>query len=141
MTAEHSSGSVLVDSALVTHEVLVDGEGSFDGSVLLDGLLGLLHVRGHGVLLGVVEFWGRSVRAGGLTVSVLSRGSGSVWVAFVSHNSSALHEVPSLVQVSSVTSEVSSVARYEVLWGKDDIESFFDGESIRQSFGGTESPA
>ena len=127
-----------VNSALVAHEVLVDGEASLDGTAgneaSLDGGRGavLLDVSGL-VELGAV---GRA-RAG---LVIVTR---AVGVAGVGGNTVRLEVLPDSGEVATAAAVVGLVAGYEPLGGEDYSGGGVgvDAGAVSQHFSGGEGPA
>jgi hypothetical protein len=139
----NTAGNVVVDTGLVVEEVLIDGESTFHGAVVVK--LGLDGRDGGGVNdgagLALVLGPGGSIGAllGGGASGGVAR-SGGVGKAALGHNTGVGEVLPSEVEVTTVTTVVVVVTRDEVLGGEDDVLTGL-AESVWESLGGTESPA
>jgi hypothetical protein len=148
MTTESRSTLVSIDTTSIRHEILVDGETSFDGSVLEDvGLDGggvrELHNRS---LNSVVVLDGGTISTLGevLALDGLSTVGRSVWEAAISDETVADDEPPGEEGNTTVASVVHDVvAREEVLGRKDDVDARVGGnaESVGEDFRSSEGPA
>ena len=112
MSSKKTSSFVLVNSALVVHEVLVNSEGSFYWSELLDLLLSGLNRCWMNSLCWFLWLelfvWVSACR---LTSSVLSRFSWSVWVAIIINNSCSSDEVPCILLILNKLQNYCSLLR------------------------------
>lgn len=164
MSSEGSSGGVLVDSRLVGQEILIDGEGSLDGSVGEDLLLDLFNssnrVRALSEVLvivigGVISSnttslagWGWvlwQIWAGGEgSIDVVVAWWESVWLAVsrlvveVSSDQSVVDPIsPGGRRISSVASlsAEESAAGEQVLGGDLGLEGSVGGDAVSVAHG------
>jgi hypothetical protein len=146
VSSEEVTLEVLVDSALVGHEILIDVETSLDGSVgedfELDGLrVGVLARRS---LLDEVLGGGLSILALlELTAVRLVSLDALVGPARFSDKTVSFHELPGEGEHTSLASEIVVVARDHILSTEDSVDGSLggDAESVRGSLSGTKSPA
>ena len=142
MATSNTTRDVVVNTALVIEEVVVNGEGSLHGSVGVELILDALDSGGvnNGAVLTEVFLPGLA-RAGAAVEALAgvtaTRGVGP---AGFSDDTSVLEVGPDVVEVTTITAVVVGVAGDGVLRSEDDI-SALDAESVRESLGGTESPA
>ena len=133
---------VVVNTALVVEEVLIDGECAFHGAVVVE--LGLDGRDGGGVNDGagltLVLQPGLARTGAGASADSRVTTARSVWPAGFSDNTSVGEVGPNVVEVTTVATIVVSVARYGVLGSKDDVLTG-NTESVGESLSGTESPA
>jgi len=148
VTTESRSGLMSVDTTRIRHEILVDGEASFDGSVLEDAGLDGSGIRelNNGSLSGVVVLEGRAISALGniLALDGLSAVVRSIGEAAVSEETITDEEPPGEQGDTTVATVVHDVvAGEEVLGGEDDIDGSVggDAESVGEDFRGSEGPA
>jgi hypothetical protein len=148
MTTESRSTSVSIDTTSVGHEILVDGETSFNGAVLLDIGLdgGGVRELDDGSLNSVVVLDGGTISALGefLALDGLSSVVRSIREAAVSDETIADDEIPGEQGNTTVASVVQDVvAREEVLGREDNIDALVRGnaESVGEDFRSSESPA
>jgi hypothetical protein len=148
VTTESRSGLMSVDTTSIGHEILVDGEASFDGSILEDVGLDGSGVRelNNGSLRGMVVLEGRAISATGniLALDGLSTVGRSIGEAAVSEETVADEEPPGEQGDTTVATVVHDVvAGKEVLGGEDDIDGSVGGnaESVGEDFRGSEGPA
>jgi hypothetical protein len=148
MTTESRSTLVSVDTTRVGHEILVDGETSFNGAVLLDVGLDRGGVRelDDGSLNSVVVLDGSTIitLSEVLALDGLSTVVRSIREAAVSDETIADDEIPGEQRNTTVASVVQDVvAREEVLGREDNIDATVGGnaESVGEDFRGSESPA
>jgi hypothetical protein len=148
VTTESRSGLMSVDTTSIRHEILVDGEASFNGSVLDDVGLNGSGVRelNNGSLNGVVVLEGGAISALGniLALDGLSTVVRSVGEAAVSEETIADEEPPGEQGNTTVATVIHDVvAREEILRREDNIDATVGGnaESVREGFRGSEGPA
>lgn len=116
---------VVVDTALVVEEVLVDGESSFHGTVVVELSLDARDSKrvDDGACLALVlqpllARAGASLSAGaGVTIA------GGVWPAFVRNDTGVGEVLPDVVEVATITTVVVCVTGDGILRGEDDVLS------------------
>jgi len=134
VTTESSSTLVSVDTTRVGHEIRVDGEASFNGSVLddvgLDGG-GIRELNGrslNGVVLldgGTISTFGELLALDGVSTVIRSVGE-----AAVSGETIGGEEPPGEEGNTTVASVVQDVvAREEILRGEDDVDTSVGGDA------------
>jgi hypothetical protein len=136
VATSNTTRDVVVNTALVVEEVVVNGEGSLHGSVSVELILDTLDAVG----LAEVFLPGLARAGAAVEASAGVTATGSVWPAGFSDDTSVLEVLPNVVEVTTVAAVVVGVAGDGVLRSEDDI-SALDAESVRESLGGTESPA
>lgn len=142
MATSLATGDVVVDSTLVVEEVLVDGEGSLHGSVVVK--LGLDARYSGGVndstSLALVLCPGLTGAGAGLSADTGVTAAGGVGPAFLCDNTSVGEVSPNVVEVTTVAAVVVCIARDWVLGSENEVLTG-DAESVGESLSGTESPA
>ena len=139
VATKRGARSVLVDAALVVHEVLVDGEAGLDGAVSHDGDLGRLDVRevlGRALLSGVaLEL--AAITARGRAGPRHAATAGGVGDTSVSGITTALLEAPAEREDTSVAAVVPPVALQLVLGREHHINGAVarNAETIRHDLG------
>jgi len=142
VATSNTTRDVVVNTALVVEEVVVNGEGSLHGSVGVELILDALDSGGVHNAVGLAEVFLPGLARAGAAVEALAgvTATGSVGPAGFSDDTSVLEVGPDVVEVTTVAAVVVGVAGDGVLRSEDDI-SALDAESVRESLGGTESPA
>jgi hypothetical protein len=142
VTTSNTTRDVVVNTALIVEEVVIDGEGSLHGSVVVELVLDALNSGGvnDGVGLASVLGPGLAGTGAGVSASAGVTAAGGVWPAGLRHNTGVLEVLPDVVEVATVATVVVGVARDGVLGSKDDVLAG-DAESVGESLSGTESPA
>jgi hypothetical protein len=142
VATSNTTRDVIVNTALVVEEVVVNGEGSLHGSVSVELILDALDGGGVHNAVGLAEVFLPGLARAGAAVEASAgvTATGSVWPAGFSDDTSVLEVLPNVVEVTTVAAVVVGVAGDGVLRSEDDI-SALDAESVRESLGGTESPA
>jgi len=143
---------VVVDTAGVGHEVRVDAEGDLDGAVLHDVVLDLL-LAAEGVVvlalaLVLVPLEGSVASALVLTLGGDDLGgvlAGSVGVALVRHNTSALEVLPGAAGLATVAGAAAEEevlgAGVDVLGRERNVDAKGDALTVAHGLGGTKGPA
>ena len=139
-----TAGDVVVDTALVAEEVLIDGESAFHGTVVVELILDGVNGGGVDDGVGLALVLGPSGTVGALLVG------GAVWgdtrlrgvgEATLGHNTGVGEILPGEVEVTTVTAVVVVVAGDEILGGEGTDVLASNAESVGKSLGGAESPA
>jgi hypothetical protein len=132
VASSNTSGLVDVNSALVAHEIVVDGESGLDWATLDNGLLDVRWVI-KGLELGsLVEDWCGAIVTGGwacagVATSRFVADAGKGW------DSVALEIVPGDVEPPSVTAHVAGIAADEPLWAESYDFVTLEAEPIAKS--------
>jgi len=129
--ASELSSDVVINTALVVEEVMVNLETCLHRAIGEKLLLNLLVVDGldNTTVLAIVAFvLKRLVLALEIALSNFPL-SGCVRLALVSHNTITLEEVPNVLQFSSVAALVYLVTLDQAFWGKDLIDSSLAGDA------------
>ena len=113
MATSDTAGDVVVDTALVAEEVLIDGESAFHGTVVVELILDGVNGGGvdDGVGLALVLFPSGTV--GALLVSGAvwgDTGLGGVRKATLGHNTGVGKILPGKVEVATIATVVVVVA-------------------------------
>lgn len=142
MATSLTTSLVVVDTALVVEEVLVDGEGSLHGSVVVKLSL---DARDRGGVndrasLALVLSPGLAGAGAGLSADTRVTATGGVGPAGVRDDTIVGEVSPDVVEVTTVAAIVVGIARDGVLGREDDVLTG-DAESVGESLSGTESPA
>lgn len=142
VTTSLTASLVIVDTALVVEEVLIDGESSLHGAVgvelVLDARDGEWVNNGAGLALVLQPGLARA--GAGLSADARVTVAGGVWPAIVSDNTSVGEVLPHVVKVATIATVVVGIARDGVLRSEDDVLTG-NTESVGESLSGTESPA
>lgn len=144
VTSLNTTGNVGIDTTSVVEEVTIDGESGFNWAWFLNELLGGFSSSGLNgrAILALVFLDSRAIS----TLSWAwfnSSFAWSVWLALVSGNTILFEVLPWSIEVTTVASVISLVARDHVLWGKNNVNATTrsNTESVWKSFWSTESPA
>jgi hypothetical protein len=133
---------VVVNTALVVEEVLIDGEGAFHRAVVVE--LGLDARDGEGVNngagLALVLQPGLAGAGAALSAGARVTATGGVWPAGIGNDTIVGEVRPDVVEVTTIATVVVGIARDWVLRREDDVLTG-NTESVRESLSGTESPA
>jgi len=123
VTTEETTGGVFVDAGLVAHEVLVDLETGFEGSIGLDVSLGISCGSERTSVLRFVFGPSLGVLAGA-SAGFDGTGGGGVWPAGFSNQTFGDDEVPGLIEVATLAGEVVLVAGDHILCGEFEVDLF-----------------
>jgi len=136
VTTSNTSGDVVIDTRAVGEEVFVDGEGTFNGTVLVDLRLDLINT------LRLSDGAGNTLELLGevFTVSALGGTSGgearasSVREASIGGDTVVLEEFPGHIHIATVATVVVGIARDELLRREDNVDLSVggNGESVRE---------
>jgi len=142
VTASNTTRDVVVNTALVVEEVVVDGEGSLHGSVVVELILDALNGGGvnGGAALALVLQPALAWTSAGWSADAGVTATGGVGPASVRDDTSVGEVLPDVVEVTTVATVVVGVARDGILRGEDEVLAG-NAESVGESLGSTESPA
>ena len=142
MATSLTTGDVVVDTTLVVEEVLVDGEGSLNGSVVVKLGLDARDSGGVNDSAGLALVLSPSLAGAGAGLSADTGVSttGGVWPAGIRDNTSVGEVSPNVVEVTTIAAVVVGIARDWIL-GRENHVLTGDAESVGESLSGTESPA
>ncbi len=142
MATSYTSGNVVVDTTLVVKEIVVNGEGSLSGAVVVKFCLdaGDISRMNDGSALalvlepGIVGHFASLYALAGVTTA------GGVGPAGFRDDTGILEVLPNIIKVTTVAAVVVGVAGDGILRSQDDVLAV-DAESVGESLGGTEGPA
>ena len=117
VTTSLRASLVVVNTALVAEEILIDGEGAFHGAVVVELILDARDGEGvnNGAGLALVFQPGLARAGAGVSADTRVTGAGGVWPAVIRDDTSVGEVRPNVVEVTTIATVVVGIARDGVL--------------------------